>query len=62
MLGKMSPLGILRLVDKPRFDTLSERLLQHADDLNYVQSFVTLVAGRPDLNPPMNAACDAFNR
>ena len=62
MLGKLSPLGVVGLVDKWRFDKLSERLLQHAEDLDYVQSFLTLVAGRPDINQPMIAACDAFNR
>ena len=61
MFGKMSPSGVLNLVDKSRFDTLSEKLLQHADDLDHVPSLLTLVAGRSDLNPPMNAVCDGFN-
>ena len=58
----MSPLGILRLVDKSRFKEIYEMLLQHGDDLDYVQSLINLIGERSDVNPPMNAVSDAFNR
>ena len=62
MLAKLSPLGILKLVNKHLHDQLSERLLQHADDLDYVQEVVNLTAEKPEVNPPMNAIADAFSR
>ena len=62
MLSKMSILGILKLINKPRFDEVTELLLQHADDLDYIQSLLNLLGEKPELNPPMNAVSDAFNR
>ena len=47
MLGKMSILGILKLVNKPRFDEVTELLLQHADDLDYIQSLLNLLGEKP---------------
>ena len=62
MLGKVSPLGLFKLVNKPLHDQLLERLLQNADDLDYVQEVLSLTAEKPEVNPSMNAVADAFNR
>ena len=62
MLAKLSPLGLFKLVNKPLHDKLLERLLQNADDLDYVQEVLSLTAEKPEVNPPMNAVADAFNR
>ena len=61
-IGKMSPLGILRMTDKKRWEVLSEKLLQHGDDLDYVQTLLNVLGDRTDINPAMNAVVDAFNR
>lgn len=61
-IGKMSPLGILRLTDKKRWEAISEKLLQHGDDLDYVQTLLNVLGDRTDINPAMNAVVDAFNR
>ena len=58
----MSPLGILRMTDKKRCEVISEKLLQHGDDLDYVQTLLIVLGDRTDINPAMNAVVDAFNR
>ena len=45
-IGKMSPLGILRMTDKKRWEVISEKLLQHGDDLDYAQTLLNLLGNR----------------
>ena len=42
-LGKMSPLNVLRLIDETNEKSLTAALLQHADDLDYVQSLLNVI-------------------
>ena len=44
MLGILSPLGLFKLANKSLHDKLLERLLQNADDLDYVQEVLSLTA------------------
>ena len=61
-LGQAPPLEIIKFVNKPLFEKLSKGLLQHADDLDYVQDVVTSLGEKTGLNPSMNAVADAFMR
>ena len=61
-LGKMSPLNVLRLIDETNEKSLTAALLQHADDLDYVQSLLNVIGTEAGVNPAMNAVADAFSR
>ena len=61
-LGKMSPLNVLRLIDKTNEKALTAALLQHADDIDYVQSLLNVIGTETGVNPAMNAVADAFSR
>ena len=61
-LGKMSPLNVLRLIDKTNEKSLTAALLQHADDLDYVQNLLNVIGTEAGVNPAMNAVSDAFSR
>ena len=39
-----------------------ESLLQHADDLDYLQTLITSLGKRCEINPSMNAVVDALKR
>ena len=61
-LGNMSPLTVLRLIDKTNEKALTAALLQHADDLDYVQNLLNVIGTEAGVNPVMNAVSDAFSR
>ena len=61
-LGKMSPLNVLRLIEKTNEKSLTDALLQHADDLDYVQNLLNLIGSETGVNPAMNAVSEAFCR
>ena len=60
MLGKMSPLDMIKLVNKPSWEALTDVLLQHADDLDYIQNLLNVLGNKTGVNPAMNAVSDAF--
>ena len=62
LLGQMPPLEVLKLINKPSYDALTGKLLQHADDLDYSQNLLNLVGENSEVNPAMNAVSEAFNR
>ena len=61
-LAKASPLEILDFVKAPNRVRLTEALLRHADDLDYLQTLISSLGNRNELNPSMNAVCEAFSR
>lgn len=61
-LGLASPLSVIKFVNKPAFEKILEGLLQHADDLDYVQELVTSLGKKTEINPSMNAVVEAFMR
>ena len=61
-LGRASPLAVLQLCfGKQDFD-FAESLLQHADDMDFVQDTLTAVGKSHTLNPIFNGVLAAFNR
>ena len=61
-LGLAPPLDVIKFVNKYAFEKISESLLQHADDLDYLQELVTSLGEKTELNPSMNAVVEAFMR
>ena len=61
-LGKITTLNVLRIINKTNEEALTAGLLQHADDLDYVQNLLSLIGAEPGVNPAMNAVLDAFSR
>ena len=53
---------VLEFLDNDRSTELKERLLQQADDLNYLQELISALGKEASLNPPLNAVIEAFNR
>ena len=41
---------------------MTEHLLQHADNLDYLQTLITSLGRRSEINPSMNALVDAIKR
>ena len=61
-LSQAPPLAVLRLCyDQKNYD-FSEQLLQHADDLDYVQDILTTTGNSLQLNPMLNGVLAGFNR
>ena len=52
----------MELISKERKEQVTEKLLQHADDLDYLQNLVTSLGREPGLNPLMNAVEEAYAR
>ena len=55
-------LEVIGFLDKSKKEKVVESLLQHADDLDYLQQLVTSLGKRPELNPSLNAVIEASNR
>ena len=61
-LSQVPPLTLLQLCyGHANFDFPSH-LLQHADDLDFVQDTITATASSAELNPVLNAVLASFNR
>ena len=61
-LGQVSPLALLQLVYGHKTFDFPGHLLQHADDLNFLQDTLSAAAGSSELNPMVNAVLASFNR
>ena len=62
MLAKAPMLEVMELISKEKKEQITEKLLQHADDLDYLQNLVTSLGREPGLNPSMNAVEEAYAR
>ena len=62
MMSTVSPLSILKKVNNPLLNRLLEMLTQVTDDLDDAQAVANILGDKEELNPPMNAVADAFNR
>ena len=61
-LSKAPLLQILEVTNRLKHKEVQEKLLQHDEGLDYLQSLVTLAGNEPALNPAMNALNEAFTR
>jgi hypothetical protein len=61
-LKAVPPLAILKLCNKEVGDLVKESLLQHADDLDFVQDVLDLVGSHSALTPTLHAVLAAFDR
>ena len=61
-MGKLPPLAMIQLCNRQLGDWLKDHLLQHGDDLDFVQDVLTATDGNPELNPILNGVLDAFSR
>ena len=61
-LGKAPLLQILEITNQQRYKEVWESMLQHEDDLDYLQTLITSANNEPALNPTMNALNEAFTR
>ena len=62
MLSQAPMLEVMELISKEKKEQVTEKLLQHADDLDYLQNLVTSLGREPGLNPSMNAVEEAYAR
>ena len=61
-MGQAPPLAVLRLCyDQKNFD-VSDQLLQHADDVDFVQDTLSTTGNSMQLNPVLNGVLAGFNR
>ena len=61
-LGRAPPLAVLQLCyDRKAFD-FAESLIQHADDMDFVQDTLTAIGESHNLNPIFNGMLAGFNR
>ena len=61
-LQKAPPLAILKLCNSETANFLMNNLLQHSDDLDFVQDVLNAVASHSEINPTMQAVLAGFNR
>ena len=62
LLGQMSPLAVLQLCFGHESFDFPIHLLQHADDLDFVQDTLTATGASSELNPILNGVLAGFNR
>ena len=53
---------IVTFLDEAKGKQLQDSLLQHADDLDYLQQLATSLGNQSSLNPSLNAVIEACNR
>ena len=61
-LGQAPMLEVMNFIDKQKGEQLVNALLQHADDLDYLQELISSVAKQSSLNPTLNAVAQAYSR
>ena len=61
-LRSAPPLAVLKLCNKEAADYIMQNMLQHSEDLDYVQDVLTCVGNQKELNPSKLAVLEAFNR
>ena len=62
VLAAAAPLEILKAIKSPQVDRLIERVLRHADDLDFLQTLITSLGNRSEVNPSLNALHEAYSR
>ena len=62
VFGKIPPLSLLYLCNPEFGKYLSEHMLQHADDLDFVQDILSATAVSTALNPILNSVIAGFGR
>ena len=62
VLAAAAPLEVLKAIKSPQVDRLIERVLRHADDLDFLQTLITSLGNRSEVNPSLNAIHEAYNR
>ena len=61
-LGQAPILDIIKFVDKEKGSQLTKLLLQHADDLDYLQELMSSLGKNESVNPSLNAVVTAYSR
>ena len=61
-LGKAPPLAVLKLCYGTKMYDFSDHLLQHADDLDFVQDTLSASCCSLQVNPTLNGVLAGFNR
>ena len=61
-LGKIPPLDVLHLCNRKLGDYVKDHLLQHGDDLDFVQDVLSATGGCSTLNPVLNGVLAGFTR
>ena len=61
-LSKAPLLQILEVTNKSKYKEILEKLLQHEDGLDYLQTLISSVGNESAINPTMNALNEAFTR
>ena len=62
ILGKIPPLSLLSLCNPEVGKYVAEHLLQHSDDLDFVQDVLKTTAGSKELNPILHSVLAGFGR
>ena len=52
----------VKFASKEQEEKLTKVLLQHADDLDYLQDLISSIGKKTALNPSLNAVVQAFSR
>ena len=61
-LGRAPPIAVLQLLFGSRGYNVMDSILQHADDLDFVQDALSATGDSPELNPVLNGVLAGFNR
>ena len=61
-LADVPPIALLKLFNKDVGDFIMNNMIQHSEDLDYVQDVLTTVGNHEQLNPSKFAVLEGFNR
>ena len=53
---------VIKFVNREKGEQLTKVLLQHADDLDYLQDLMNSLSKKGSLNPSLNAVIQAYSR
>ena len=61
-LGQAPPMAVLKLCNRTTGEDISNKLVQHLDDLDFVQDVLTVTANQQELNPAMHGVIEGLGR
>ena len=61
-LGQAPMLEAMNFIGDKKGEQIAQALLQHADDLDYLQELTSSVAKKSSINPTLNAVVQAYTR
>ena len=61
-LGQAPPMAVLKLCNRATGENISSKLIQHLDDLDFVQDALSVTSNHQELNPTLHGVIEGLSR